>query len=115
MAERMLAPINWIVGIVDKLLSEDTFNDKQQIFLMTIEKEAQALQTLIATFEEQEQAKAKETLNIDGQSHLSSIIGYTEKLLDEVESKQMDTQRDLLFEMRFQARQLLAEIKRLSA
>jgi signal transduction histidine kinase len=114
MAEQLFAPLNWIIGIAEKLLTEETFNDKQRGFLLKIAKEAQALRTLALTILDISQPNAKENLSYDGRSHLSSIIAYTEELLDEIEGELSDNQRDLLFEARSSAKQLLSEIQNLS-
>jgi hypothetical protein len=40
------------------------------------------------------QANAKQNLSFDGRSHLSSIVAYTEELLNEIEGGLTDNQRD---------------------
>lgn len=114
MVEQLFAPLNWLIGIVDKLLTEGIFNDKQRGFLLKISQEAYALRTLVMTILDMSQPNAKKHLSFDGRSHLSSIIAYTEELLDEIEGELTDTQRDLLFETRSSAKQLLSEIQNLS-
>jgi signal transduction histidine kinase len=114
MVEQLLAPLNWLIGIAEKLLNEEAFNDKQHEFLATIVKEAEALRILVLTIVDPSEEKAKATLSFDGRSLLSTIVAYTEELLDEIEGELTDTQRDLLFEVRSSAKQLLDEIKKIS-
>lgn len=110
MAEQLLAPLNWLIGMVEMLLREEGFTEKQQEFLVNISKEAEALREILHDPE----FKPKEALSFNGRSHLSSIVGYTEELLDEIEGELNDDQRDLLFEVRSSAKQLLEEIKKIS-
>lgn len=114
MTEQLLAPLNWLIGIVDKLLSENTFNDRQHDFLLKISQESHALRSLALTVVDLSQENARQTLSYEGRSHLSSIIAYTEELLDEIEGDLTDDQRDLLFEVRSSARQLLSDLQDLS-
>lgn len=111
MLEDLLAPINWIIGIIDKLLTEETVNDAQRTFLVNSSKQAHELRSLLLTAPVPSKDKGREVLSFEGRSHLSAIIGYAEELLDEVEGELSDDQRDLLFEVRSSCHQLLSQLQ----
>ena len=112
MLEQLLAPLNWIIGIVDKLLIEENFNDMQRKFLFNIATGAHDLRSLLLTSAPVASLeKSREVMSFDGRSYLSAIIGYSEELLDEVEGELTDEQRDLLFEVRSSAMQLLSDLE----
>lgn len=113
MVDQLLAPLNWVSGIINKLLEEEIFNEMQRTFLYNIATEVDALRTLLLTVPDTSTDHAKELLSYEGRSHLASIIGYLEELLDEVEGELSDTQRDLLFEVRSSSMQLLSEMEAL--
>lgn len=111
MVEDLLAPLNWTIGIIDKLLTEETFNDMQRTFLVNSSTQAHELRSLLLTVPALPSDKGRELLSFDGRSHLSTIIGYTEELLDEIEGELSDDQRDLLFEVRSSCMQLLSQLQ----
>ena len=107
MANGFLAPLNWLSTITEKLLQEDTFNDMQRNFLMNINKEAKAFQMLVLATSDTNDDQSTQVLSFEGRSHLNNIMGYAEELIDEVEGELTDEQRDLVFEVRSSARQLI--------
>ena len=111
MVEQLLAPLNWIIGIVDRLLIEETFNDMQRKFLYNISTGAYELRSLLLTVPVVSAEKSRQILSFDGRSYLATIIEHTEELLDEVEGDLTDEQRDLLFEVRSSALQLLSGLE----
>lgn len=111
MVEQLLAPLNWIIGIVDKLLIEENFNDMQRKFLFNISTGAHELRSLLITAPVVSLEKSREILSYDGRSYLAAIIEHAEELLDEVEGELTDEQRDLLFEVRSSAMQLLSGLE----
>jgi len=113
MIDQLLAPLNWISGIVNKLLKEETFNDMQRTFLYNIATEVEALRTLLLTIPDVTAERAKQLLSYEGRSHLASVIGYAEELVDETEGELTDIQRDLLFDVRANSMQLVSAIETL--
>jgi signal transduction histidine kinase len=113
MTETLFAPINWIVTITDKLLTEATITDKQRKFLLSIASEAKELHSLILSIPDLSMEQDKQMMSYDGRSHLTSIIGYSEVLLDEIEGELSDSQRNLLREIRSNGRELLVQISEL--
>lgn len=109
-----MAPLNWIIGVIDKLLTEETFNDLQRTFLLNIMTEANALRSLLFSIPDATTDSARQLLSFEGRSHLSSVIGYIEELLDELDGDLTDEQRDLLFEARASSMQLLEIIESIS-
>lgn len=114
MLDQFMAPLNWIIGVIDKLLTEETVNDLQRTFLYNILTEAKALRSLLLTIPDATTEAARNLLSFEGRSHLSTIIGYIEELLDEMDGDLTDEQRDLLFEARASSMQLLEIIESLS-
>lgn len=114
MLDQLMGPLNWIIGVIDKLLTEETVNDMQRTFLYNIMREATRLRTLLVTLPDVESEAGQTLLSFEGRQHLASIIGYIEELLDELEGDLTDEQRDLLFEARASGMQLVEAIESLS-
>jgi signal transduction histidine kinase len=114
MSDELLAPLNWMISITDKLLTESNLNDLQRKFLVHISDETKELRMLILSFSDVNTEQAKEMMSYEGRSQLTSIIGYSEVLLDEIEGVLSDEQRDLLHEVHSSGRQLLIQLSELS-
>lgn len=114
MLDQLMGPLNWIIGVIDKLLTEETVNDMQRTFLYNIMREATQLRTLLVTLPDVESEAGQALLSFEGRQHLASIIGYIEELLDELEGDLTDEQRDLLFEARASGMRLIEAIESLS-
>lgn len=111
MVEQLFAPLNWLIGVIDKLLIEETFNDLQRKFLFNMSTGAHELRSLLLTIPDVSQERSRQILSFDGRSHLTAIIEHAEELLDEAEGELSDTQRDLLFEVRSSAIQILTGLE----
>lgn len=111
MLEQLLAPLNWVIAVVDKLLTEETFNEMQRTFLFNIATQAHELRSLLLTVPAISLEKGRQLLSFEGRSHLASIIGYTEELLEELEGGLSDEQRELLLEVRSSSLQLLSQLE----
>ncbi|MCI0711134.1 MAG: hypothetical protein L0154_13335 [Chloroflexi bacterium] len=110
MTDDLIAPLNWMIAITDKLLTETTLNDLQRKFLYNISNEANELGKLIVTMADVSLERARHMMSYEGRSHLTTIIGYSEVLLDEIEGELSHEQRDLLHEVRSSGRQLLVQL-----
>lgn len=110
MVEQLFAPLNWIIEVIDKLLIEENFNDLQRKFLYNMSTGAHELRSLLLTIPDVSQGTSRQILSFDGRSHLTTIIEHAEELLDESEGELSVDQRDLLFEVRSSAIQLLSEL-----
>jgi hypothetical protein len=114
MLHELLTLTNSIVAATDELLTQATITDLQRKFALSIASEAKELHSLIVTIPDGAIEQAKQMLSFDGRSHLTSIIGYAEVLLDEVEGELTDHQSDLLYEIQANGKQLLVQISELA-
>ena len=110
MLNELLTSSNTIISAADELLTQTTISHLQRKFALSIASEAKELHSLIVTLSESTMEQAKQMLSFDGRSHLTSIIGYAEVLLDEVEGELTDHQSDLLYEIEAHGKQLLVQI-----
>lgn len=111
MVEELLTPLKSVIKVVDTLLEEDTFNDMQRTFLYNISTEAHKLQSVLLTIPDLSYENAKHLLSFEGRSHLSSVIGYTEELIEEAEGQLNDEQGTVLEQVRNKSIHLLEQLE----
>ena len=114
MLHELLTLSNSIIATADELLTESTITHLQRKFALSIASEAKELHSLIVTIPDSTVEQAKHILSFDGRSHLTTIIGYSEVLLDEFEGELTDHQSDLLYEIQANGKQLLVQISELA-
>ncbi len=99
MKDELLNPLANIVNAAQSLISDDSESvddPLQQKYVHAIHDDAVRLYDLVVSFPDLTWQRVREMLNYEARSHLASIIGYAEILLDEVDGPLTDNQRQLV-------------------
>lgn len=83
MDAELLASLQHMQTIADRLLARATVTDLERKFLTNIADETRELLLLIISLPDYDHERVKSILSYEGRSRLSSIIGYAEVLLEE--------------------------------
>jgi hypothetical protein len=115
MFNALFEPLNAIIQNSDTLLSQDygLLNTIQERFIESIMGVARDLQTLFASMSGLSNEAAVELLSYETRSHLASIIGYAEVLLDQTEGALTDEQNQFVQQIRANGTQLLTYVTNL--
>lgn len=111
MDDELLNPLSNIIStaqilIVDEL--ESVLDPLQQKYVHAIHDDAVRLYDLVVSFPDLTWQRAREILSFESRSHLASIIGYAEILLDEVDGPLTDNQRQLVHYVSTNGKHLLS-------
>jgi hypothetical protein len=96
MREELLTPVENIIRSSETLLVETEFSDMQRKFVQSINSDAIQFYDMLVSIPNLTWGRAREMLSYEARSHLASIIGYTEMLLEEDGEGLIDVQRDYL-------------------
>lgn len=96
MQERLLQPLTEIIRTADRLLLESDLNDTQRVFLQAAYDSATKMMEMVVSFPVVDGEHANEVFSYEARSHLASIIGYAELLLDEDDGELNTSQRDYI-------------------
>jgi hypothetical protein len=102
MKNELLAPLNAILHTVDELLvdTDGSLNSPQSQCVYAVKQVTEHLHQLVVSVPDLNWAKAREMLDFETRSHLASIIGYAEILLDQDEGPLTDRQQRLVRQVR---------------
>ena len=104
----ILQPLVRIIHQSNTLLLDTDFNDLQRKFIHTIYTSSTNLRDLFLSILDLQTDSLREFVSFETRSSLASIIGYAEELLDEEEGKLSSHQREVMFEIRTDAKQIEA-------
>jgi hypothetical protein len=96
MQEQLLQPLSEILRTADRLLLESELNDTQRGFLQSAYDAAHRMMEMVVSFPNVAGDYAGEVFSYEARSHLASIIGYAELLLDEDDGDLNTTQREYI-------------------
>lgn len=115
MIEELLTPLERIIAAADELLTNTVLDDElHRKFIHSIFTHATEMRDLLITIPDLTWHKARELLSFETRSHLASIIGYAEVMLEEEEGYLSDPQRELLRLIRSAGKQILKRLTFLS-
>lgn len=109
MSDSIVAPLSWTISTSETLLNKTTLSDRQRQCIVNIADEAHALHDMVIALEGLPLQHVQQTVSYEGRSHLATIIGYSEMLLedDEIHNELDANQRDLLSEIQANGQELL--------
>lgn len=115
MFNALFNPLSAIIQDSDTLLAQDygLLNTVQERFIESIMAVARDLQSLFASMSGLSNEAAAELLSYETRSHLASIIGYAEVLLDQTEGALTDEQAHFVQQIRANGTQLLTYVTNL--
>lgn len=116
MQKQLLNSTDTITGVCEALLAETDgpLSVYQQRMAEAMLQAAHALHDLLVSLPDMEAANVKKLLSYEARSHLASIIGYAEVLLDEEDEEALcDKQRAQAQAIRSAGKQMLNQIIRL--
>jgi signal transduction histidine kinase len=113
MKDELLAPLSTIIQAAEVLISDETDGIDAPIqlkFLHTIHSDAVQLYDVVVSLPDLTWERAKEVLSYESRSHLASIIGYAEILLDEADGPLTDKQKEIVERIDASGRRLLSRL-----
>ncbi|MBZ0282700.1 MAG: hypothetical protein K8L97_18305 [Anaerolineae bacterium] len=114
MRERFLKPLAAIGEICERLLTADeVLNLAQERFIESIATAAQIMTDSIISFPDTELENAGEVLSYEARSHLASIIGYAESLLDEFDGTLTAAQAEQIQSIRTHGTRMITLLARI--
>lgn len=115
MMEELLSPLERIIVSADELLTSTVLDDERhRKFIRSIFDDATGMRDLVLSMPDLAWGHAHEIFSYESRSHLASIIGYAEVLLEEEEDLLSSQQRDRLRLIRSSGRQILKHLTYLS-
>lgn len=112
MREDLLIPLEDINDAAQILLSETELDFQHEQIIQSIYHVSQSLTDLVVSIPDFTWDKAREVFSFETRSHLASIIGYAEDLLDD-DNALTDSQHDLIKQIRYAGSTLLARVAQL--
>ena len=113
MRENLLAPLQDINHACEVLLSETELDFKNEQIVQIIYQVAQLLTDLVISVTDFTGDKAQEVFSFESRSHLTSIIGYAEVLLDDDDDLLTYKQGDLIQQITDAGKTLLSQLVQL--
>ena len=114
MRERFLKSLTEISEICERLLTADeVLNLGQERVVEAIAAAAQNMTDSIISFPDTELDTAGEVLSYEARSHLASIIGYAESLLDELDGALTDAQAEQIQAIRTHGTKMITLLARI--
>lgn len=93
MRDELLNPLTYILERCDVLLAETSLDFSQERMITAIKSVCREMVDLVISVPDLTWDKARELLSYEARSHLATVIGYTEELLDESEGSLDETQQ----------------------
>lgn len=109
--EEFINPLNAVINACESLQGESELSFYQERFVDAMLRSAHTMRDLVISIPEI--ASAREILSYEARSHLASIIGYAEVLLDQVEGRLTPTQQRHVQAVRANGAQMLNLLVRL--
>lgn len=112
MLNSLFAPLDAILQAADQLHAQDDgiLNAVQEKLVESIASVARDMQTLFVSLSGLSSESVRELLSFETRSHLASIIGYAEVLLDQSEGALTAEQAQLVQQVRANGTQLLTTV-----
>ncbi|MEQ8675926.1 MAG: hypothetical protein RLP44_26785 [Aggregatilineales bacterium] len=110
MRENLLTPLQDINHTCEVLLSETELDFMNEQIVQSIYHVAQLLTELVISVTDFTGDKAREVFSFESRSHLASIIGYAEVLLDDDDALLKPPQIDLIQQIRDSGKILLTQL-----
>ncbi len=99
MEDELLTPLANIINSAEMLIADESdgvLDPLRQKFVHSIHTDAVRLYDLVVSIPDLSWQKAREMLSYESRSHLASVIGYAEILLDEADGSLTDNQKQLV-------------------
>ncbi len=102
MKNELLEPLESILNAADALVEDayTSLNAQQSQCIYAVRQVAEHLQQWVASMPELNSTSARMVLDFETRSHLASIIGYAEILLDQDEGPLTEQQQQLVHQIR---------------
>lgn len=116
MNDDLFAPLDRIMRSADAIMSDETvgeLNPFQWKFVNAIQTASREIGELLISASSLSGDKAQEVLSFELRSHLSSVIGYAESLLEETDGELTPVQRQQVLDIGTNGRELLNRVLRL--
>lgn len=113
MREELLVPLEEIEIATQTLLSQTELDFKHEQIIQSVHQVSRNLTDLVVSIPDLTWNKAREVFSFESRSHLASIIGYAESLLDDEETVLNAQQRDLIHHIRQSGKTLLLRLAQL--
>lgn len=113
MRERFLKPLGAIAKVCEALLAAQTLNVAQERMIQAIIMAAQTMADSIISFPDEPLEQSSAVLSYETRSHLASIIGYAEALLDGTEGVLTEPQAEQILMIRAYGKQLINTLARI--
>lgn len=109
MRDNLLNPLKKIDSAAAALLSETDLNFDQEQIISMVQTGTATLTELVVTMPDFTLERARDVMSFESRSHLASIIGYAEVLLEQTDTLSQ-RQQDLLHTIRASGKQVLAQL-----
>lgn len=113
MHEEFLKPLNDIIQASEELLTHTELDELQRKFVLTIHTLATQLRDMVFSIPDFSWERAREIFSFETRSHLNTIIGYSEELLDLAGDSINEEQQNLVRHIENSGRTLLDSMTRL--
>jgi len=107
MPDNLLISLQQLITHADNLLTHTELDDLQRKFINAIFSSAQELRNLIISLPDSTWERTHHILNFEARSHLASIMGYAEEMLDDPDTPISDQQKTTLQQIQTHSERLL--------
>lgn len=114
MIDDLLIPLEHIIAYTDALLTQSELDELERKFIHAMFTGAEELRDLIITLPDLTWERVQEILSFEARSHLASIIGYVEDMLDDPDTQLDAQQLAILQQIQADSEQLLERVIQLS-
>lgn len=110
MQDALIKPLHDITYAADVLLLQTELSDAQRGFLQSAYDASRTMLEMVVSFPAVDSQYASELYSYEASSHLASIIGYTEMLLDEDDGVLSEKQRQHLRQIHAAGKQIVRDL-----